>query len=495
MRIRKVKTGSGKYALQVVSGVSGNLIVHKHVGSYSSESEKENLLTKAGNYIEAKTGQEDLFKNISKPDFSEIAILESKPIFAYKFLSEIYSRLGFDEYCDPVLKDLIIARIFSPSSKIEARELLLDSFERKYSLKTIYRHLKATFDDKFKEFIQGKLIAFVKKDLEDSLRLILYDVTTLYFDSQVRIGLKEFGFSKDHRPNDTQIIVGLVVNRDGFPLYFDVFRGNTFEGHTLLATIFKIIKLLNNPKIIVVADSAMLSKINIEALDKRGIGFIVGARLSNLPTKLIDNISSSLGKTDKKINSFAYNDFKLVCQYLTKRANKDRSDRQKQVLKAQDLVNKPSGAISRFRFLKKSLNQKYVINEELILKSEKLEGIKGYITNTDLTPQEIIEKYHSLWRIENCFRITKSDLLARPIFHRLDETIKAHLVIVFAGLAVTRFIEIKTNLSIKKVIKIISKVLTHKVKNIKTGETALIETQTENQQLLKDLEIIKSVGH
>ena len=334
MRIRKVKTGSGKYALQVVSGVSGNLIVHKHVGSYSSESEKENLLTKAGNYIEAKTGQEDLFKNISKPDFSEIAILESKPIFAYKFLSEIYSRLGFDEYCDPVLKDLIIARIFSPSSKIEARELLLDSFERKYSLKTIYRHLKATFDDKFKEFIQGKLIAFVKKDLEDSLRLILYDVTTLYFDSQVRIGLKEFGFSKDHRPNDTQIIVGLVVNRDGFPLYFDVFRGNTFEGHTLLATIFKIIKLLNNPKIIVVADSAMLSKINIEALDKRGIGFIVGARLSNLPTKLIDNISSSLGKTDKKINSFAYNDFKLVCQYLTKRANKDRSDRQKQVLKA-----------------------------------------------------------------------------------------------------------------------------------------------------------------
>ncbi len=221
----------------------------------------------------------------------------------------------------------------------------------------------------------------------------------------------------------------------------------------------------------------------------------VGARLSNLPTKLIDNISSSLGKTDKKINSFAYNDFKLVCQYLTKRANKDRSDRQKQVLKAQDLVNKPSGAISRFRFLKKSLNQKYVINEELILKSEKLEGIKGYITNTDLTPQEIIEKYHSLWRIENCFRITKSDLLARPIFHRLDETIKAHLVIVFAGLAVTRFIEIKTNLSIKKVIKIISKVLTHKVKNIKTGETALIETQTENQQLLKDLEIIKSVGH
>ena len=308
MRIRKVKTASGKYALQVVSGVSGNLEIHKHIGSYSSESEKENLLIKARNYIEAKTGQEDLFKNISKLDFSEIAILESKPIFAYKFLGEIYSRLGFDEYGDPVLKDLIIARIFSPSSKTEARELLLESFERKYSLKTIYRHLKATFDGRFKEFIQEKLIAFAKKDLGDSLRLILYDVTTLYFDSQVRIGLKEFGFSKDHRPNDTQVVVGLVVNKDGFPLYFDVFKGNTFEGHTFLATILKIIKLLDNPKIIVVADSAMLSKINIEALGKRGIGFIVGARLSNLPTKLIDNINGLLDNQKLEV-------MKYICDF------------------------------------------------------------------------------------------------------------------------------------------------------------------------------------
>lgn len=495
MRVRKIKTGSGKYALQVVSGISGSLKIHKHIGSYSSEPEKENLLIKARRYIETESGQEDLFKNISKINFSEIAIVESKPIFAYKFLSDVYGRLGFDEYGDTVLKDLIIARIFFPSSKNEARELLLDSFERKYSLKTIYRHLKRTFDDKFKEFIQGKLIDFARKDLGDSLRLILYDVTTLYFDSQAKEGLKDFGFSKDHRPQDTQVVVGLVVNKDGFPLYFDVFKGNTFEGHTFLVTIEKIIKLLDNPKIIVVTDAGMLSKININDLHKRNIGFIVGARVSNLPITLIDKISKRLNKKDKKASFFDYNNFRLVCEYLTTRANKDRSDRQKQLQKAQNVINKPSKVTSRFRFLKKSDGKKYVINQDLILKSEKLEGIKGLVTNTKLTKKEIIEKYHNLWKIENCFRVTKSDLEARPIFHHLEETIKAHLVIVFAGLAITRLIEIKTNLSIKKVIKTISKVLTHKIKNIKTGETTHIETQIENKELLKDLEIIKSIGH
>ena len=495
MRLRKIKTGSGKFALQVVSKIGGVLKVHKHIGSYSNEFERDNLYSEAKDYIEKVGGQKDLFEDVSRFDLSEIEIVESKPLFAYKFLSGIYEGLGFSEYEDSVLKDLIIARIFAPSSKNEARDFLFDSFEKKYSLKTIYRHLKATMDDKFKEFIQRKLIDFVKHDLGDSLRLILYDVTTLYFDSQAKVGLKDFGFSKDHRPADTQVVVGLVTNKDGFPLYFDVFRGNTFEGHTFLITVEKVIKLLNNPKIIVVADAGMLSRINIEDLDKRGIGFIVGARVSNLPATLINKVSKRLNKKDRKASFFDYNNFRLVCQYLTTRANKDRSDRQKQVQKAQNAINKPSGVISRFRFLKKSDEEKYIINQNLILKSEKLEGIKGYITNTKLTKKEIIEKYHNLWRIENCFRVTKTDLEARPIFHHLDETIKAHLVVVFAGLAITRFIEIKTNLSIKKVIKIISKVLTHKVKNIKTNKYTYIETKTEDPQLAKNLEIIKSLGH
>lgn len=498
MRIRKVRTASGKYALQIVSGVSGRLKIHKHVGSYSDgdENEKEKLLFKARNYIENFSGQSNLFDSLTSMDLDSLAILDSKPLFAYEFLSWVYERLGFGEYKDDVLKDLIIARVFLPSSKSEAREILSESFNRNYSLKTIYRHIKAASEGSFKEIVQKNLMEYVKHDLGDGLRLVFYDVTTLYFDSQVKVGLRKFGFSKDHKPQNVQIVVGLVTNKDGFPLYFDVFAGNTFEGNTFLNTVENVIKLLNNPKVIVVADSAMLSKVNIGNLDEKGIGFIVGARVSNLSAELIDTISSGLNKVDGKIVDIEYKDsFRLICQYLTKRAGKDRSDRQKQVLKAKSAISRPSRLTGRYKFLKKETNEKYSLNTGLILKSEKLEGIKGYITNTDLPPEEVIEKYHNLWKIEKSFRITKTDLAARPIFHSLDETIKTHLVIVFAGLAIVKFVELNTHLSIKRVRKAISKVLTHKVKNAKTQEVKYLNTQVEDIHIIKDLENIQSIRH
>ncbi len=128
-------------------------------------------------------------------------------------------------------------------------------------------------------------------------------------------------------------------------------------------------------------------------------------------------------------------------------------------------------------------------------KAEKLEGIKGYLTNTDLPEQTVIDRYHDLWRVENSFRITKSDLEARPIFHRLDETIKAHLVIVFAGLAISKYLEIKTNMSIHKILKLAGKILTHKVTNTKTGEVAYVETTIENPTLKEKISFLKSLEH
>ena len=175
-------------------------------------------------------------------------------------MGRIYDKLGFSKYGDSLIRDLVIARIYSPSSKRETREVLEDLFNYKYSLKTIYRHLKKSLEKGLKDSFQCSLISFAKDDLKDSLRLIFYDVTTLYFDSHAKAGLKDFGFSKDHRSTDVQIVVGLVVNKLGFPLYFDVFNGKTFEGNTFVEVIEKIKKLLNNPKLVVVADSAMISQ-------------------------------------------------------------------------------------------------------------------------------------------------------------------------------------------------------------------------------------------
>jgi transposase len=293
---------------------------------------------------------------------------------------------------------------------------------------------------------------------------------------------------------ETQVVVGLVVNRDGFPLYFDVFSGNTFEGHTFVPVIKNVQALLGSSDMVVIADSAMISQDNIEKLVEENIGFIVGARIANLPVKLFDSIVADLNTEDEKIYTTTYREQRLICQYSAKRALKDKSDRLKQVSKAQKIITTPSAVTSRFKFIRAD-GEKYVLNQELITKSEKIEGIKGYLTNTKLPENMIIDRYHDLWRVENSFRITKSDLEARPIFHRLDATIKAHLVIVFAGLAIARYIEIKTGMSIQKVIKVAKKVLTHKVTNTHTGETAYVETTIDDPLLKEKIDLLKSLGH
>lgn len=494
MRIRKVKTASGKYAFQVVSKHSGKVTVHKHIGSYGNDIEKENLKHKAWDYIQKTTGQLSILDQLSKVNLSDIAITQNRPLFVYELLSRVYDKLGFSNYPDVLIKDLIIARIYHPASKLKLQGALYESFGKFYGKRTMYRHLRQALEKGIQATFQKALIDFARNDLKDSLKLVFYDVTTLYFESAVKEGIRDFGFSKDHRPLDTQIVIGLVVNRDGFPLYFDVFQGNTFEGHTFLPIIKNIIKLLDNADLIVIADAAMISKDNIDKLISENIGFVVGARVANLSPKLIDSVSLKLNRQDGKIITTTYRNQRLICQYSTKRAAKDKSDRLKQVTKAKSVIANPSRVTSRFRFVKAD-GQTISLNDDLVTKAEKLEGIKGYVTNTDLPEQTIIDRYHDLWRIENSFRITKSDLEARPIFHHLDETIKAHLVIVFAGLAIAKYLEINLGMSIERMLHAASQVLTHTIVNTKTGETIETETTIGDPNLKQIIESLRVVGH
>jgi transposase len=209
---------------------------------------------------------------------------------------------------------------------------------------------------------------------------------------------------------------------------------------------------------------------------------------------LIDLIFSQLEKQDGAMLTTTYREQRLICQYSAKRAAKDKTDRTKQIERVKQAMASPSKVTSRYRFMKTD-GDNYSLNTVVINKAEKLEGLKGYLTNTTLSEQTIIDRYHDLWKVENAFRMTKTDLEARPIFHRLDETITAHLVIVFAGLAIAKYIEIQTGMSIKKVLKIAGKVLTHKITNMKTGEIAYVETTIEDPELKEKLTMLKSLGH
>jgi len=204
----------------------------------------------------------------------------------------------------------------------------------------------------------------------------------------------------------------------------------------------------------VVADSAMVSQTNMEELEKQSLKFIVGARLSNLSKTIFQQIIS-VPKTDRATQRFTLgNNRALVVSYSQKRANKDKSDREKQLKRAQFALNNPSVVSKRFKFLKKVGNHDLKLNTENVTKSELLEGLKGYITNAlYLTDQEIIEKYSQLWQVEKSFRISKSDLKARPIFHTAKEKIEAHLLIVFTALAIIRLAENTTKLSCAKILE------------------------------------------
>ncbi len=178
-------------AIQVVSKKNSKLTVHKHIGSYSNRKEREQLLVKARDYIKTSTGQTDMFDLIRSVRPDTIKITQSQPLFSYNLFSNIYDKIGFNRYKDPVIKDLIIARIFYPTSKLETQDVLSEYFGKNYGINTLYRHLKTGINKGIKDCFQESLIEFTKNELKDTLKLIFYDVTTLYFESGVKEGLTQ----------------------------------------------------------------------------------------------------------------------------------------------------------------------------------------------------------------------------------------------------------------------------------------------------------------
>lgn len=496
MRIRTVPTSSGKHAIQVVSKKDGEYVIHRHIGTFATESERSLLVSQATAYIEQHSNQLGLFTDAPQMwQLSQVEFISSQPLYLYHLLSTAYDKLGLQAVDDPLIKDLVIARICAPASKRETQEILTDLFNRPYSLKTIYRHLKVAMGTGLQEKIQTALLTYAKEDLHDHLRLVFYDVTTLAFASQAQTKLKEFGFSKDHRSQDTQVVVGLVVNTDGFPLYFDIFAGNTFEGSTFLTVVKKVRALLAVPDLVVVADAGMLSQRNMDELNESGIQFVVGARIATLPTSVLRSLATTLAGADQSVTEIAHKGYRLIVDHSTKRANKDRHNLDKQREKALSALQSPSAITRRYRFLKVSDKKNYALNEELLEKAKLVEGMKGYLTNTKIGHSLIIERYHDLWKVEKAFRITKSDLEARPIFHRLDEVIKAHITIVFAGLAVSRLLELQTGMSIHAVLKLTSNIFTHTIRHSMTHQTTTMETTITDPIVCGKLAQLKALGY
>lgn len=285
------------------------------------------------------------------------------------------------------------------------------------------------------------------KLLGGKLSVVFYDVTTLYFEASDEDDFRKMGFSKDGRHQQPQIVLGLLVSEGGYPIDYDIFEGNKYEGDTILPVIEHFLTKHSPDQLIVVADAGLLSNKNLHALEEKKMEYILGARIRNetdemkqqiKQLKLEDNQSAVFNKSDG---------LRLIVGFSEQRSKKDACNRKRGYERLKQKIK--SGKLNKSHINNKGYNKylKLKGNVEIELDDEKYEqdsqwdGLKGYVSNSALTKEEIIQKYSQLWQIEKAFRISKSDLQIRPIYHHLKRRIEAHICIAFAACKIYKELE------------------------------------------------------
>lgn len=494
--IRKVKTSSSSCAIQVVRYENRKTIIVKHIGSAKTKDDILLLRSKAQKYIQEITKQIGLFDASDKNTQGRILQVDKceylgfRYTFVYKIINEVFRLFGFDKLEDKLLLDLVLIRIIEPSSKLHSLELLDQFFGIKYEITDVYRQIKSFAP--LKDTVEKTTIEFAKKNLSFDFSIVFYDVTTLYFEAFVEDDLRKCGFSKDNKFNQPQIVIGLIVESDGFPVSIEVFEGNKFEGHTLLPSILNFKNKHKIKNLTVVADAAMISVENVKKLRSHDLNYIVGARLANLKSTLQKEIAKRLKKRDGRTTRIKTESGFLICDFSVKRYHKDKYEMEKQIKKAKILLQNPSKISKRNKFLKTTEKSKPEINKELIEKTKMLLGIKGYYTNLNkLKNKTIIKHYHNLWHVEKSFRMAKSDLKMRPIYHHKIEAVKTHILICFMALAVGKFMELKTKISLARIIKLLKSVTEVRILDKVTNEEIILESKISNEikKLLNSIDV------
>lgn len=516
--IRKTRTASNAIAVQVIRYQSRKLIVCSHIGS-AHDADKVGLLEQeARKWIEQAAKQPSLLPLLEKDKQKETILVVSKSqylgirhTFLYEVLSQQLRFFSFHALNNPLLFDLALIRIVQPASKLASLQLLSSMFGITYQRGHFYEALAAM--SSLKEQVSEAIIQVAKQHLSFDFSMVFYDVTTLYYESftededtvdrkgnVIAKGLRKDGWSKDLKFNQPQIVIGLIVNKDGFPVSYEVFEGNTFEGDTFIPSILAFKDRYRVKKLTIVADAAMISFENVKKLREHKLKYIVGARMANISPTLVKQISEQLNCADGATGRMKTDKGDLIYDFSAKRYQKDRREMDKQIAKAKKLVEKNTDG-KRTKFLKvkeargkgKKKEKAYELNTTLIEKTKLLLGVKGYYTNLSKRRADnktVIDYYHDLWHVEQAFRIAKSDLATRPIYHFKRQTIEAHILICFMALAVCKYMELKTKKSTKQIVRLLRSVTEARIKNKLTGE--IVTFQEELSEEVKQLWITLS---
>lgn len=480
MFVRTKEKPNGKISVQIVEShrkadkVSQKII--RHVGQAVTEMEVEELKKLAQKIIVEMKNQRSPVLPIFAPediygDYSRAETIDDKVDMAAlreeqriiegigDVFGKLYEDMGLtkalgdtkkDSSWNEILKACVLARIANPVSKYRTASMLEQDYGIRIALEKIYRMM-----DRLVEHESGIRKTITSSTLElfgSKLDVAFFDVTTLYFESVDEDELRAFGFSKDCKFKETQVVLALVTTTDGLPVTYRLFPGNIYEGNTLISMIEEIKKVHEVRNVLLVADRAMFSKQNLEAMEKEGIKYIVASRLKRLPNKLKQEILEPDGYALTAIEDefhwvkeFSHEQRRLVVSYSSKRAKKDSADRLRLIerllkkvkdgkVKIKDII--PNYGTKKYLSLR---DKEAFIDESKMEKDALWDGMHGVLTNADdLSLSEILSRYRGLWSIEESFRISKHDLRMRPVYHWTPERISGHILICFIAYALVR---------------------------------------------------------
>jgi transposase len=379
-------------------------------------------------------------------------------------LGKLFDQIGFNVINDELFRKLVLARLCYPVSKLKTVDYLRRYEGYQTNEDDIYRYLDK-LNKTQKRIVEQISYAHTLKVLNNTIQIVFYDVTTLYFEIEQEDTLRKTGYSKEGKHQNPQIVLGLLVSTNGYPLAYEIYEGKKFEGDTLLPVINLFKRKYKLDNLVVVADAGLLSSKNITSLERNHYQYILGARIKNesqlmkdkiLSLKLKDGESEVIEKSER---------LRLIVAYSQARAKKDNANRERGIaklekqLKTNKLTKAQINNKGYNKFLKMNGEVKIFLDQTKIAADKKWDGLKGYITNTSLNKTDVIENYSHLWRIEKAFRVAKTDLKIRPIFHFAKRRIEAHICITFVAYKIYKELErqlkeLKSTLSPEKAIEI-----------------------------------------
>ncbi len=417
-----------------------------------------------------------------------------------RILDRVFDAVGFHAVGDDTFRSLVTARLSFPSSKRATVEYLRSCFGEDHDLHKVYRYMDSLNDTR-REEIQAVSVRHTMDVYKGKIGVLFYDVTTLYFETDRGDKLREPGYSKDGKHSNPQIVLGLLVSGDGCPLAYSIHEGSKYEGHTMLPVVEDFVEKYGLEDFVVVADSGMMSEANLSDMEAKGYRYIVGARIRNMAKEVREWILSQEKRQDAIRELVLDKDRhkRLLLGYSAERAALDARNREKGVKKLK--AKYATGTVTKSKITQRGYNRflkvtggdriTVAVDEALIAADAKWDGLKGYVTNAGMPASAIVEAYHQLYNVEQSFRISKSKLEIRPMFHFNHDRIKAHISICFVALKVYRELDrlLKNNemgLSVDTVLGIAKTIPTIKIK-VADGTLTRTLFLTKRQEQIKPL--------